>query len=249
LVIVHGISEHKGRYLQLQEDLAKSDYCSYSYDQRGFGLSGGARTDVADYRHYLEDLKAVIATARAAMPGGKVVLVGHSLGGAVAATFCIDYPDAADALILSSPAYDVPSLPLPLEIIARLLKLLMPTASIRYPSIRNKRSRDPSVDLSVAADRLIANKATPRFYAEFLKMNHYFREKAEQIILPTLILQGGSDEIVRPTGAQDLYRRLNHPKKKIINYENYYHEVFNEIGREQVLGDLVTWLDAVLEVD
>lgn len=250
MVIVHGITEHKGRYLQLQEDLAKAAYCTYSYDQRGFGLSGGARTDIADYRHYLYDLKAVIAEVRAAaLPDRKVVLLGHSLGGAVAATFCIDYPDAVDALVLSSPAYDVPTLAFPLEQLAALLKFVIPTVVMPYPSTRGKRSRDPSVDLAVSSDPLIVNKATPRFYVEFRKMNRCFRENAEQIILPTLILQGGQDKIVRPEGAQDLFACLTHPKKELITYEDYYHEVFNEIGREKVVADLVSWLDELCNSD
>ncbi len=177
------------------------------------------------------------------------MLIGHSLGGAIAATFCIDYPDAVDALVLSSPAFDVPPLPLPLEALAKLLKLLMPTALIRYPDIREKRSRDPSVDLAVRSDPLIVKKATPRFYIEFRKMNQHFRKNVEQIILPTLILQGGADEIVRPEGAQDLYDRLTHPQKKLITYKGYYHEVFNEIGREKVVSDLVAWLDGVFSTD
>ncbi len=147
--------------------------------------------------------------------------------------------------MLSSPAYDVPSLLLPLELLATLLKPLMPTVAIRYPSIRGKRSHDPSVDLAVASDPLIVNKATPRFYVEFRKMNRYFRENVEQIVLPTLILQAGADGIVKPEGAQHLYGRLTHPKKKLIVYENYYHEVFNEIGREKVVTDLVAWLDGL----
>ncbi len=185
----------------------------------------------------------MIAKARTATPDGKIVLIGHSLGGAVAATFCIDYPDAVDALVLSSPAFDVPPLPLPLEVLAGSLKFLMPTASISYPSSRGKRSRDPSVDLALASDPLILNKATPRFYVEFKKMKRCFQENAEKIILPTLILQGGADEIVRPEGAKHLHNRLRNPKNKLITYADYRHEVFNEIGREKVINDLVSWLD------
>jgi alpha-beta hydrolase superfamily lysophospholipase len=118
-----------------------------------------------------------------------------------------------------------------------------PTLALPYPSTKGKRSREPSVDLSVASDPLIVNKGTPRFYAEFRKMNRYLQENVEQIVLPTLILQGGADEIVSPEGARHLHLRLTNSEKKLITYEDHYHEVFNEIEREKVVSDLVSWLD------
>ncbi|HLG21576.1 MAG TPA: lysophospholipase [Candidatus Manganitrophaceae bacterium] len=242
LIVVHGLSEHKGRYRRLQRDLASEGYGTYAYDQRGFGLSGGARTYVRAHTDFLFDLKKVFEFVRGRHPGLKVALMGHSFGGAVAASFCAEYPSEADGLALSAPAYKVPSLPLRLELLGYLLNHLMPARAIRYQSEPKYLSRDPEIGAAFRSDPLVQQAGTPRFYIEFRKMNRRLRREAEKIAVPTLILQGTEDRIVIPQGAQALYNRLTTPHKRLIWYEGFYHEVFNEIGRERVIADLISWL-------
>ena len=245
LVIVHGINDHRGRYLSLQENLAHAGFTTFAYDQRGFGNSGGRRSDIGRYQDFHYDLKAVLAFARKEDPHHPIFIIGHSFGGVVAATFCIDFPREVDGLILSAPAYDVPHLPFYLECIAYLLNFLMPTLAIRYPSPSGTRSHDPTVDRAILEDPLISTRGTPRFYSQFRKMNRHFQKDVEKILLPTLILQGGADPTVRPGGAKTLFQRLKNPDKKLLWYEDFYHEVFHEIGREKVLSDLLAWLEKV----
>lgn len=242
VLIVHGINDHKGRYVLLQEDLAEAGYTSFAFDQRGFGLSGGERADVVRYQDYHDDLSAILDLVRAECPNERIFLLGHSLGGLIVATFCIEHPGEVDSLVLSSPAFEVPSLPFHLEMLGVLLYFLMPSMSISYPSFRSKRSHDPAVGNAVAKDPLIVVKATPRFYMQFRKMNASFQKNVEQIDLPTLILQAGDDAIVSPEGAKVLYERLKNPKKKLIWYDGFYHEVFHEIARTKVVKDLIQWL-------
>ncbi len=243
LVIVHGLSEHKGRYFRLQNDLARAGFGSYAYDQRGFGRSDGPRTYVERYTDFFLDLKEVIGFVRRAHPGSKVVILAHSFGGAVAATFCIDHPAEGDGLVLSAPAYDVPSLPFRLELLSYLMNPFFPTRSIRYQSDPHLLSHDPEIGAAFKSDPLVQSAGTPRFYMEFRKMNARLHRFAGKIVVPTLILQGSEDGIVIPRGARLLYERIGAQRKKLIWYEGFYHEVFNEIGRERVIGDLIGWLE------
>lgn len=247
LLIVHGLSEHRGRYQRLQLDLGKKGIASYAYDQRGFGESDGFRTHMERYADLLLDLKRVLELVREAHPGRKVVILGHSLGGAVAATYCIDYPDAADGLALSAPAYDVPALPFRLRFFGTLMNHLLPSRLVRYPSNPEWLSHDPAIGVAFRNDPLVQRAGTPRFYVEFGKMNEYLHRFAGKITLPTLILQGTKDRIVFPSGARALFERIGSAKKKILWYEGFYHEVFNEIGRERVIGDLVGWLKEIVQ--
>jgi len=242
LVIVHGLSEHRGRYQRLQLDFGKAGFASYAYDQRGFGESDGSRTHMERYTDLLLDLKHVVEFVRQAHPGRKVVIVGHSFGGAVSAAFCIDYPNAADGLVLSAPAYDVPALPFRLRFFGTLLNHLLPTRRVRYPSNPDWLSHDPAVGVAFRSDPLVQRAGTPRFYVEFGRMNDHLHQSAERIVLPTLILQGSHDRIVFPSGARALFGRIGAAKKKILWYDGFYHEVFNEIGRERVIADVVGWL-------
>lgn len=242
VIILHGINDHRGRYLKLQEYLVKAGFANYAYDQRGFGLSGGLRTDIIQYQDFHDDLKVVVKRVRKEQPDQKIFLIGHSLGGAIAGTFCINFPYEVDALVLSAPAYEVPQLSLCLKLLSILLNKTAPTYAISYRSRSGTRSHDPAVDLAVAADPLIASKATPRFYFQFRKMNRLFKECADHILIPTLILQGGADSTIRPEGAKALYERLKNPDKKLLWYDGFYHEAFHEIGREKVVDDLIAWM-------
>ncbi|MFQ5587865.1 MAG: alpha/beta hydrolase, partial [Nitrospiria bacterium] len=225
LLIVHGINDHKGRYAELQDELAAAGFASLAYDQRGFGRSGGKRGDVVDYVDYHTDLGVGLRLLRETCPKRPVFLLGHSLGGLVAATYCIKNPDAVDALVLSSPAYQVPPLPFRMEFLGYVLNFLMPETAIGYPSRHHWRSHDPAVVKAVAEDPLIVIKATPRFYIQFRKMNRFLQEHADEIDMPTLILQAGDDKIVSGEGVRVLFERLKNPQKKLLWYEGFYHEV------------------------
>jgi alpha-beta hydrolase superfamily lysophospholipase len=64
-----------------------------------------------------------------------------------------------------------------------------------------------------------------------------------QIKLPLLIMHGTSDRLCDPEGSQMLYKRASSIDKTLKLYNGFYHEIFNEPGREQVFKDMEEWLD------
>ena len=68
--------------------------------------------------------------------------------------------------------------------------------------------------------------------------------EANRITLPVLILQGGADRLVDPSGAQMLYENVASSDKNLIVYEGFFHEVFNEPQHDRVLSDVEQWLAA-----
>jgi alpha-beta hydrolase superfamily lysophospholipase len=247
LMIVHGVSEHGGRYSRLQTELAEVGFASWAYDQRGFGKSTGRRSDAAHYTDFINDLKEMIAVVRSTHPVLPLYLIGHSFGGLVVSAFCIYCPKEVDAIILSAPAYEFIPLPLITHFLGILLNFLCPTISISYPSDPAKLSHDPKIGIAFREDPLTQTRGTPRFYHALREMNDMVKRRAEQISLPTLILQGTQDTIVLPQGAQALYDKMQSKKKRLIFYEGFYHEPFNEIGRERVVADVVGWLNDLLQ--
>ncbi len=248
LMIVHGLSEHGGRYRLLQRELAEAGFAVFAYDQRGFGKSTGRRTYVAHYTDFLNDLKEVVATAKSAHPERPVFLIGHSLGGLVVSAFCIQFPkEEVKGIILSAPAYEFFPLPRIIHFLGIALNFLWPTIQIRYPSDKERLSHDPKVGVAFRADPLAQSCGTPRFYHALREMNDMVKGRADEIALPTLILQGTEDTIVVPSGAQALYDAIRSEKKKLIFYDRFYHEPFNEIGRERVVADVVCWLNDLLK--
>ncbi|MEK7702653.1 MAG: lysophospholipase [Nitrospirota bacterium] len=246
ILIVHGLSEHKGRYLQLQTELAEAGFSAWAYDQRGFGKSTGNRTDMADYHELLSDLQKMVTRVREESRKLPLILLGHSLGGAVMATYCIDNPKEAEGLILSAPAYEFFPLPKMTHFAGIFMYRLFPKVLIPYPTKKDGLSHDPKIARAFKHDPLVQSSGTSRFYHEFRRMNEHLREQADRITLPTLILQGTADATIVPSGAQSLYDKIKSEKKQLIFYEGFYHEPFNEIGRERVIVDVVSFIEKLL---
>jgi acylglycerol lipase len=103
VVLAHGASEHGGRYAWTGEQLAARGYALYAIDHRGHGRSAGDRAVIDRMANAVEDLHTLVEKAKGAQPQRPLVLLGHSMGGAVALSYTIEHEDALDALVLSGP--------------------------------------------------------------------------------------------------------------------------------------------------
>ena len=107
VLIVHGLGEHAGRHAALARRLNAWGYAVRGYDHFGHGQSDGPRGALTSDTRLLDDLAALVDATRARQPAGQpLILLGHSMGGLVAARFVALRLRAVDALVLSSPALD-----------------------------------------------------------------------------------------------------------------------------------------------
>ncbi len=107
VLIVHGLGEHMGRYAALAQALNGWGYAVRAYDQYGHGASEGPRGGLPTATRLLDDLALVVDHTRATVAAGHpLLLLGHSMGGLVAARFVALQRRPVDALVLSSPALD-----------------------------------------------------------------------------------------------------------------------------------------------
>jgi len=86
--------------------------------------------------------------------------------------------------------------------------------------------------------------ATARWAAETLAAQGAALTEAGRLRLPLLLLYAGDDPIADPRGAEDLFAAAASPDKTACRYDGYFHEIFNEVGRERVFADLAAWVDA-----
>jgi acylglycerol lipase len=63
-----------------------------------------------------------------------------------------------------------------------------------------------------------------------------------EVCVPLLIMHGTHDIVTDPNGSRQLYERASSADKTLHLYPGLYHEVFNELEREQVIGDLIDWI-------
>jgi alpha-beta hydrolase superfamily lysophospholipase len=127
--------------------------------------------------------------------------------------------------------------------VGKVLSTLLPKFRL-IPLEAEGVSSDPAVVQAYINDPLVyRGKTTARLAAEILKAMQRVMKQAGQITLPVLIVQGSADRIVSPEGARMLYDAIQSPDKTIKVYDGFYHEVYNEPGRGQVLRDVETWLE------
>jgi acylglycerol lipase len=61
-----------------------------------------------------------------------------------------------------------------------------------------------------------------------------------------LIMHGTADKATRPDGSQEFFDHAGSADKQLILYQDYYHDLLNDLGRERVMGDIVEWIEARL---
>lgn len=244
LLVVHGLAEHSGRYMNLVNRFVPLGYAVYGIDHIGHGRSEGRRLYVERFADYTEPLGTYADMVRCWQPDRPLFLVGHSMGGLIGALHLITHQEKLAGAVLSGPAVKVPGNISPATmIIGRMLSALIPKVGLVSLEAEGV-SRDPAVVKAYLEDPLVyRGKMTARLGAEMLGAMERVRAEANRIHLPLLILQGGADRLVDPSGAQMLYEKVASPDKKLIVYEGFYHEVFNEPQHDRVLSDVEQWLE------
>ncbi len=117
IVILHGKSESMIKYAEVIYDLRDLGCSVYLMDFRGMGFSERLLSDdadkvyVEDFNYYVRDVKTFIDTVVNAVPHKKLVIVGHSMGGAVAARYLEQYPDDFNGAVLSAPMLTINTAP------------------------------------------------------------------------------------------------------------------------------------------
>jgi alpha-beta hydrolase superfamily lysophospholipase len=241
VLIVHGLGEHCERYVRLAADLTAAGWLVHSYDQRGHGASEGARGDIATPTSLLDDLALLLDTLHEEQVPRPLVLLGHSMGGAVAARLLVDGNVGVDALVLSSPALD-PGLNalqrLRLAIGARLLPHMAVGNGLSPQWI----SRDPQVVRNYIDDTRVHNRVTPLLARFIVDAGRQVIARAAQWRLPTLLLWAGADRCVAPRGSAAFAAAAPKAVVRSRCFDGLAHEIFNEPERDFVVGALIDFL-------
>lgn len=244
VVLVHGVTEHLGRYEQVANSFLSSGLAVCGFDLRGHGRSGGARGHVRSWEEYRSDLGAYVDHIRAQMPGLPLFVYAHSLGTLIALSHVLRNPDGISGLIVSGLAVDPVGIAKPWRVaIARGLSSICP----RFPigiAVRSHAtlSRDPAVESAFAADPLRLRAVTVRWGTECLSMIRWVLANASQLRTPILLLHGGADPLNSPEGARRFHELSPVQDKTLILYPGGLHEPHNDLQREQVLRDVLNWI-------
>ena len=245
VVICHGVNSHGGQYQWVGEQFESSGYAAYALDLRGRGKSDGERFYVEDVADYVADVSAVIGLAASRDPGVPLFLLGHSAGGVASAVYVLENQEKLAGFICESFAFQVPAPGFALAAIKGISHI-----APRIPVLKLKNadfSRDPQAVEALNNDPLTANEVQPAItVAALVRADERLRDEFPLIKLPVLIMHGTNDKATVCHGSQFFYETAGSADKTLKLYEGHYHDLLNDIGKEEVMSDITTWIDAHL---
>lgn len=273
VVIHHGWAEHSGRYDELANVLSENGYNVYRFDMRGHGYSSGqlgyfTLEEVhADLEQVLSErvvmyVKPILTSAE---KPHKIFVLGLSMGGFITSSYemfnqgyealfkkSVPPPFVFSGLVLSNPALmlgeDItntttyPLAKLAVPILAKLLPSLpvQPALSSKYLCRDPNKNKEYGSDVLVYKGPFIAAMSHNmlKYYARLEKENLY-----SKVTVSLLVLVSTEDKTTNPKGGIKLYENASNNDKELKIYEGYYHELFQEPERRQVMNYVVQWLD------
>jgi alpha-beta hydrolase superfamily lysophospholipase len=237
-----------GRYGHVIQRLNDWGFATRSYDHIGHGHSSGARGCLPSRNRLLDDLAFVVDNTRQAMAAQgnantPLILLGHSMGGLVAAQFVAEKTRPVEALVLSSPALAT-SLSGFEKFLLAVLPKIAPNLAVSNGLDANKISHDKAVVAAYLADPLVHNRISPRLGQYIADSGAKVIEKAPEWKVPTLLMYAGQDMLVNPAGSRNLAGLAPESLVQSTCYEALYHEIFNEVYSSAVFAELESWLKA-----
>jgi alpha-beta hydrolase superfamily lysophospholipase len=245
IAIVHGYDEHSGRYARFAQHFAPLGYAIYAFDLRGHGRSPGKRGFINEYSEYVQDTGIFLDLVRRLEPERRTILLGHSMGGLIAALYAEDASAELPGLVLSSPFLQL-KMPVPLWRRAAVAVFSAVAPSLPMPNNIpvEKLTHDKTIVEETRRDPLNHHIATPRWFTETLRAQNRAIECAASIHTPVALLYAGDDYLADTEATARFVKCLTVDDKCVHRYDGYYHEIFNETGREAVYEDLHRWLAA-----
>lgn len=242
--ILHGLSEHSGRYHHLAEALTAGRFVCIGIDHRGHGNSGGIRGYLPEPQLAVEDLAALDRIARAEYADLPAFAFCHSMGSLIGLGFALRYPGLLQGMITcGTPLHGEFARP------AWLVALCLRAAPY-LPKLRLSPPGAPSV-LTADADMLREWKADPLVErgmwrvgtsAALIRLARDIRREAPSIEIPMLIMHGTADRLVPATGSEFLAAAVRSDDVTLKLYPGLRHELVNEVRRDEIIGDIRDWL-------
>lgn len=276
--MVHGMSEHKERFLPFMEWMADKGYVALMHDNRGHGESVKQPEDIgycyaSREKGYIEDIYAVTRRIRKQFPDLPLVLYGHSMGSLGVRSYIRNHDDAVDGLIVSGcPSYN--RAVEPSKLLVKAVSLLR-GEKYRSPFMQNlvvgrfeKAFKEEQrqfawlaakedVAKNFEADPLCSFTYTLNGFMTLLNLESITYTKGgfqvKQPELPILFISGKDDpcyvnEKKWKQAIQRLYK-LGYENVTEIRYKGLRHEIHNEEEHEKVFRDIEAFCNQIVKND
>lgn len=245
LIVIHGLSDHSGRFGNFGRRMAANRINVYACDLRGHGVSEGRRGHAARFDFFLQDVerfcREVESITAHALP---LFILGHSMGGLIVLRYIEEYEvDLRGAIVTSPWLATGPSIPRWKIVGAGLIEKVLPSLPIDAGIDPEYISHDPAVVTRYREDPLVHRKITPRLFMEASAAMGLVLHRSDRINIPLLFVLAGDDQIVDTRRSEAFARSLSATDVTIRVLPDYYHEVLNDYGGAQALQEIRSWIN------
>jgi len=246
VVLVHGMGEHATRYTSsLIPKLIENEISVVAFDHFGHGKTEGKRGHNPSFEAVLESISKTIEKAKELFPKNPIFLYGHSMGGNAVINYTLTQKHNLSGVIATSPflklAFEPPKIKLA---VGKILQKIAPSITMGNELDANHISRDKREVEKYINDPLIHDKISPNFSLTFIDTGKWAIENANKLNTEIFLLHGTDDKIIDYKGTQEFANNSNHATLKL--YEGGYHELHNDLCKEEMLNDVVNWLNSQL---
>ncbi len=246
LVVLHGLTEHSGRYGELALSMGTYGISSYALDLRGHGSSEGRRGHVRRFEVFLQDVDRFRREVQGLVdPRCPLFLLAQGLGGLIALRYLEEYEAPFRGAIALAP-WLAGALRLPrwkiatAAFLSRLLPALPLSAGVRARDL----SHDQDWVTGYLSDPLVHDRITPRLFAEASAAMGLALQRADRLTTPLLFLLPGSDRICDSNRAAAFVRAFHHAEVTVRAFPGLYHDLLGEIERAEVREEIRSWIKA-----
>jgi len=241
LLLFHRGHEHSGRFQDVIEELDLKDVAVFAWDARGHGRSPGDRGYAPSFRCLVKDMDCFVRHVAETYDKRveNMVAMAPSVGAVTVAAWVHDYAPPIRAMILAAPAFRVKLyVPFAIPGLRLLQKLKGNRKSFVTSYVKAKMlTHDAEQAQRYDEDPLIAKSIAVNILLDLHDASTRLIEDAGAIRVPTLVMTGGADWVVRNRDQQRFYDRLGSPIKQMRGFDGMYHDLLHEKDRHLVLDE------------
>ena len=245
ILLIHGLGEHSGRYLNLIKDFNNNNISVFTIDIRGHGKSEGKRGHSPFYEQLLSDIQYFVQHVTNKTSYQKYFLYGHSMGGNLVINYSLLKDEKIYGVIATSPCIKAAIKPPRIKLfMAKLFHNLIPSLTLNNKIDINGISRNLQVIEDYIKDPLNHNQVSVQLGLDIISSGIYALENSRNITVPMLVFHGEKDRLTSYNSSEKLVENSG-SNVKFIGFKDAYHEIHNEPEKEELLRNIFNWINSI----